>query len=82
MILESGMKNSHRPAVQCPELVPHQPLLLPDDLEQMLGWKQLGVLAQRAAGQRTGAPARIEIGGMHGHWSHAFASRPPNVKPR
>jgi hypothetical protein len=79
MIFESRMKNSHGPSVQCCEFVAQQALLLPNDLEEMLRRKACALLSQGAArkGAATGAPARIKVGGIAGHWPQAFAEEVP-----
>jgi len=63
---KTRMKQAHALTVQRRQLLATQALVLPDGLEQALGWRVV-VVAQHAGDPGAQTPLRIEIGGQAGH---------------
>src|SRR5437868_10682884 len=58
-IMKARMKDAHIFAVQGPQFVAKQSLMLPDDLEETFRWKSFAVFAQPRC---DGAGAKLGIG--------------------
>ena len=61
VIPETGMKNDQFLAVQGPQLIAPQALMLPDALQQSFGWRGFFRLPQRGRGLSQRSPSSIQM---------------------
>jgi len=75
VVPETGMKNAHWSAVQGPQLIAPQPLMLPDALQEPFRWRDFFRFPQRGRGQGGGSRSSIKTGHHAGHHAIAFRMR-------